>query len=215
MTTDPHLVAIHEAGVDDGVEHGVEVFLEITRVVVVHPAGITEDRDIRFDERVALTHPQLGGGGRTRRRDFGELVDVGGIPRPLVVLRSAVFARNEVLSLLRAEAHIGLNNLATALADTNYICTTAGLLAAIAAFDSRNAAIDPLLYEQRYSLRWEGHRGLEATGCPLGVAQQRKRTARIAWMAVRAVRCVGCGRLVQYLQLSVSAPRGARARMRS
>lgn len=66
--------------------------------------------------------------------------------------------RNEELVLLRAEANIGLNNLTAALTDINYIRTTAGLLAPIASFASRDAAIDALLYEKRYSLLWEGHR---------------------------------------------------------
>ena len=95
VTAEAHLFAIHEAGVDHRVEHGIEVFLEVARVVVVHLTGLAENRDIGFDERVALTHPQLGGGGRTRRRDFGELVDVRGIARALVVLCAAVFARIE------------------------------------------------------------------------------------------------------------------------
>lgn len=66
--------------------------------------------------------------------------------------------RNEELILLRAEANIGLNNLSAALTDINYIRTTAGLLAPIASFANRDAAIDALLYEKRYSLLWEGHR---------------------------------------------------------
>lgn len=66
--------------------------------------------------------------------------------------------RNEELILLRAEANIGLNQLAAALPDINYIRTTAGLLQPIASFASRDEAIDALLYEKRYSLLWEGHR---------------------------------------------------------
>lgn len=66
--------------------------------------------------------------------------------------------RNEELILLRAEANIGLNQLAAALPDINFIRTTAGLLPALGPFADRNAAIDALLYEKRYSLLWEGHR---------------------------------------------------------
>jgi hypothetical protein len=66
--------------------------------------------------------------------------------------------RNEELILLRAEANIGLNQLAAALPDINYIRTTAGLLPALGGFANRDAAIDALLYEKRYSLLWEGHR---------------------------------------------------------
>jgi hypothetical protein len=66
--------------------------------------------------------------------------------------------RNEELILLRAEANVGLNNLSAALTDINYIRTTAGLLSPIASFANRDAAIDAMLYEKRYSLLWEGHR---------------------------------------------------------
>lgn len=66
--------------------------------------------------------------------------------------------RNEELILLRAEANIGLNQFATALQDINYIRTTAGLLPPIPSLANRDAAIDALLYEKRYSLLWEGHR---------------------------------------------------------
>jgi hypothetical protein len=66
--------------------------------------------------------------------------------------------RNEELILLRAEANIGLNQLAAALPDLNFVRTTAGLLPALPAFANRDAAIDALLYEKRYSLLWEGHR---------------------------------------------------------
>jgi hypothetical protein len=66
--------------------------------------------------------------------------------------------RNEELILLRAEANIGLNNFAAALPDLNLVRTSAGRLAPIASLPTRDAAIDALLYEKRYSLLWEGHR---------------------------------------------------------
>jgi starch-binding outer membrane protein, SusD/RagB family len=66
--------------------------------------------------------------------------------------------RNEELILLRAEANIGLNNLAAALPDINFIRTTSGGLAALGAFSSQANALTALLYEKRYSLLWEGHR---------------------------------------------------------
>jgi hypothetical protein len=66
--------------------------------------------------------------------------------------------RNEELILLRAEANIGLGNFAAALPDLNYIRAAAGSLPAIGALANRDAAIDALLYEKRYSLLWEGHR---------------------------------------------------------
>ena len=66
--------------------------------------------------------------------------------------------RNEELILLRAEANIGLGNLATALPDLNFVRQAAGNLPAIASFASQDAAVTALLYERRYSLLFEGHR---------------------------------------------------------
>jgi hypothetical protein len=70
--------------------------------------------------------------------------------------------RNEELILLRAEANIQLNNLATALTDINTIRVKAGGLAPLGAFADQAAAIDELLYNRRYSLFWEGgHRWID------------------------------------------------------
>jgi starch-binding outer membrane protein, SusD/RagB family len=66
--------------------------------------------------------------------------------------------RNEELILLRAEANIGLNNLAAALPDINYIRVNSGGLPALGAFATQADALTALLYEKRYSLLWEGHR---------------------------------------------------------
>jgi starch-binding outer membrane protein, SusD/RagB family len=69
--------------------------------------------------------------------------------------------RNEELILLRAEANIGLNNLAAALPDINFVRTTSGGLAALGAFATQADALTALLYEKRYSLLWEGHRWID------------------------------------------------------
>ncbi len=69
--------------------------------------------------------------------------------------------RNEELILLRAEANIGLGNLAAALTDINYIRTTSGGLLPLAPFADANAALTALLYEKRYSLLWEGSRWVD------------------------------------------------------
>jgi hypothetical protein len=70
--------------------------------------------------------------------------------------------RNEELILLRAEANIGLGNLAAALADINNIRVNAGKLPAHAAFASQNEALTELLYNKRYSLFFEGgHRWID------------------------------------------------------
>jgi starch-binding outer membrane protein, SusD/RagB family len=69
--------------------------------------------------------------------------------------------RNEELILLRAEANIGLGNLATALTDVNYIRVNSGGLAPLAPFADANSALTALLYEKRYSLLWEGSRWVD------------------------------------------------------
>jgi hypothetical protein len=66
--------------------------------------------------------------------------------------------RNEELILLRAEANIGLNNLAAALIDINTIRTVSGKLAPLASLGTQAQAIDELLYNRRYSLLLEGQR---------------------------------------------------------
>lgn len=68
---------------------------------------------------------------------------------PVAILRDAE------LVLLRAQANIGLGNLAAALADINSVHTYYGL-APYPAFANANAAINALLYDKRYSLLFEG-----------------------------------------------------------
>jgi hypothetical protein len=66
--------------------------------------------------------------------------------------------RNEELLLIRAEAQIGLGNLAAALADINTIRTVSGGVAPLASLGTAQQAIDALLYERWLSLLYEGHR---------------------------------------------------------
>jgi hypothetical protein len=66
--------------------------------------------------------------------------------------------RNEELILLRAEANIGLGNLAAAQTDLNLIRSKAGLAAVT--LTAANA-LDQLLHEKRYSLFLEGHRWID------------------------------------------------------
>lgn len=63
--------------------------------------------------------------------------------------------RNEELILLRAEANLGLNNRSAAIADINFIRTTAGGLPPIAD-PFTGDLLGELLYNKRYSLVWEG-----------------------------------------------------------
>jgi starch-binding outer membrane protein, SusD/RagB family len=70
--------------------------------------------------------------------------------------------RNEELILLRAEANIGLNNIAAAMRDINYVRVhSAGLTPKV--ITTQAAALTQLLYEKRYSLLWEsGSRWIDA-----------------------------------------------------
>lgn len=70
---------------------------------------------------------------------------------------------NEELVLLRAEANIGLNQLAAADEDINFIRTAvAGLPTKDVAGMTQSQALDALLYEKRYSLLLEGgHRWID------------------------------------------------------
>jgi starch-binding outer membrane protein, SusD/RagB family len=70
--------------------------------------------------------------------------------------------RNEELILLRAEANIGLNNLATAVTDLDLIRSTSGNLPAYSGAVTPAALLDELLYNKRYSLLLEGgHRWID------------------------------------------------------
>lgn len=69
--------------------------------------------------------------------------------------------RNEELILLRAEANIGLGNLAAAQTDLNFIRERAGGLEPVT-LTSEQQAIDELLYNRRFSLLYEGgHRWID------------------------------------------------------
>jgi hypothetical protein len=110
-------------------------------------------RDQRFTTKIRSIPTRNAPGGIT----VGIPTDVGFALYPEQTTPLPIL-RNEELILLRAEANIGLNQFAPALQDINYLRTTAGLLSPIASFANRDAAIDALLYERRYSLLWEGHR---------------------------------------------------------
>lgn len=64
--------------------------------------------------------------------------------------------RNAELVLLRAQAEIGLGQLAAATADINAVRTKEGGLAPYATFTDATSAINAVLYEKRYSLLLTG-----------------------------------------------------------
>jgi hypothetical protein len=76
-------------------------------------------------------------------------------PMPLI--------KNEELVLLRAEANIGLGQLALALPDINAVRTRSGNLAPLLALATPDEAVTELLYNRLYSLMFEGgHRWIDA-----------------------------------------------------
>jgi starch-binding outer membrane protein, SusD/RagB family len=66
------------------------------------------------------------------------------------------YLKNEELILLRAQAEVGLGDLASALADVNFVRAASGGLAPLGAFASSSTALDAILREKRYSLLFEG-----------------------------------------------------------
>ena len=62
--------------------------------------------------------------------------------------------KNEELVLLRAQAKVGLNDLAGATQDVNYVRGAWGL-GPVATFATANDAIHQILWEKRYSLLFE------------------------------------------------------------
>lgn len=69
--------------------------------------------------------------------------------------------RNAEVILLRAQANIGLGNLAAAATDINAVRTREGGLPAIATPASTDAAVSAVLYEKRFSLLLQGPQRLQ------------------------------------------------------
>lgn len=109
-------------------------------------------RDLRFQQKVALRVEPVTTQGITT----DVLFTVYNSPTAAVPI-----IRNEELILLRAEANLGLNNIAQALVDINLIRTTSGGLAAYTGAQTATAVLDELLYNKRYSLLFEGHRWID------------------------------------------------------
>jgi hypothetical protein len=68
--------------------------------------------------------------------------------------------RNEELILIYAEANIQLNNFSEAIKALNVIRTKHGL-ADYSGAQTKDALVDEMLYERRYSLYFEGHRWID------------------------------------------------------
>lgn len=109
-------------------------------------------RDLRFEAKVKPRAEAVTTQGITTDILFS-VYNSPTAPVPII--------RNEELILLRAEANLGLNNIALALQDINLIRVNSGGLPAYAGPQTAAAVLDALLYEKRYSLLFEGHRWID------------------------------------------------------
>ncbi len=107
-----------------------------------------------------VANAEAGDRRLTRKTMIGDVKTYQGLSSNIIFTvyasptASIPVVRNEELVLLRAQANIGLNNLAAASRDLNYIRVRSGGLAA-KTYATAAAALDQLLYEKRYSLLWE------------------------------------------------------------
>jgi len=99
--------------------------------------------DLRASKIISVTPKSLFG---VTSKYKTTLTDPANLTRPAPIITVA-----EML-LLRAQAYIELNDLASATADINTVRTLDGGLAPIAVPATKAAAIDAVLYEKRYSL---------------------------------------------------------------
>ena len=112
--------------------------------------GITPDK--RFVDKI-VRRPLSSNNGLTS--------DLGWIRYPSPGSLIPIIKKEELL-LLRAEANIGLGNLAAALVDINTVRQTSGNLPALPSL-AAETALDELLYNKLYSLMFEGaHRWIDA-----------------------------------------------------
>ena len=106
--------------------------------------------DLRVTTKIATTTNATGSSGGVSIVSDRHFVIYPSNTSPVPIIR------NEELILLRAEANLGLGNLATAVTDLNTIRTRAGGLAAYSGAVTATALQTELLYNKRYSLMWEG-----------------------------------------------------------
>jgi hypothetical protein len=112
----------------------------------LQPGG---EPDQRFLDKLVTRAPRSAGTPDVLTSDLGWIrYPSPHSPIPMI--------KNEELILLRAEANIGLNNLAPAVADIDLVRTTSGLLAPYAGTVDQPSLLTELLYNKRYSLMYEG-----------------------------------------------------------
>jgi len=146
------------------------------RALLAHPTLETDAQkqvdgvtpDLRFVQKTTLLSSAHTSSGLSSNRALNVYAGPSaGVP----------IIRNEELILLRAEANIGLNDLAAALIDINFIRHNAGNLPDHPPFASHDEALAELLYNKRYSLLFEGgHRWIDLRHYGLLTTLQREVT---------------------------------------
>lgn len=127
--------------------------------IYAHPSVLADAEkkvDLTLDNRVVAKLKKV------TSRTVQELTSDQGFAAYTSTTSSIPIIRNEELILLRAEANIGLGNVAAAATDLNLIRVQSGGLAARGDLDATNI-LDELLKQRRYSLLFEGgHRWIDA-----------------------------------------------------
>jgi len=121
-----------------------------------HPSFKTdaEAGDRRYSSKV-LERPDSSAGSFNNLRSTLAVTIVAHLFDKIAIIR------NEELLLLRAEANIGLSNLADAETDINVVRSAAGLAGVDVSSMTAAEALNQLLHEKRYSLFMEGHRWID------------------------------------------------------
>lgn len=133
----------------------------VTTMIVVHPVMLQDatPNDSRVASKFfARTAPPI-----TVSTDAGTLVGTHQDNRWASNTQSIPFIRNEELILLKAEAHANLDQTTQAVETINIIRNAAGI-GDYSGATTRNALINEILYQRRYSLWAEpwGHRWIDA-----------------------------------------------------
>ena len=140
-----HVYGVGSGDAANGILRGTPVIRANPLLVSSAQAG-----DLRASGKIATGESGTGSSGGvsiTSDKHF-TIYPTNVTPVPII--------RNEELILLRAEANLGLGNLAQALVDINFIRVNSGGLLPYAGAVTPAAVLDELLYNKRYSLLWEG-----------------------------------------------------------
>jgi starch-binding outer membrane protein, SusD/RagB family len=133
----------------------------VTTMIVVHPSVIRDATP--GDLRVAAKFLERTAPPITVSTDFGSLEGRFQDKRWASNTSPIPFIKNEELILLKAEAHANLDQFALAIEAIDVIRNAAGIGAYTGA-STKDALIDEILYQRRYSLWAEpwGHRWIDA-----------------------------------------------------